>query len=148
MVNKLVSDSFETLGDAAKSATVQVKQIVKQIGDDAAESLGLKPQTDQGTSEQNSQQAQQKAQDDQLKKQQAQQNAQVRKRYQQLQGEIKQIQAQRNQEMVKYSQPGFTDEEKQQKQIQQLQEKKEDKLPPLPVQRASKKTESMRGASG
>ena len=137
MVNKIISDSFETLG-----------QVVKQTGDDIAENIGLKPSTDLGTSEQSSQQAQQKAQDDQTKKKEAQQKAQTRKRYQELQGEIRQIQVQRSQEMVKYSKPGFTEEEKQQKQIQQLEEKKEDKLPPLPVQRASKKTESMRGVSG
>ncbi len=69
-------------------------------------------------------------------------------RYRQIQEEIKQMQGKRQQEMIKYSQPGFTDEQKQQNQIKQLEEKKEDKLSPLPVQRASQKTEKLRGVSG
>jgi len=39
MVNKIVADSFETLGGA-----------VKQVGDDIAENLGLKPVDSAGTS--------------------------------------------------------------------------------------------------
>ncbi len=56
MANKLVADSFETLGG-----------VVKQAGDDIAENIGLKPQSDTGTSEQSGQ-PQQQAQADQIKK--------------------------------------------------------------------------------
>jgi len=128
MVNKIVADSFETLGGA-----------VKQVGDDIAENLRLKPVDSAGTSEQTGQQ-QQQAQASRIKKSVA--------RYRQLQEEIKQLQTKRSQEMVKYGEPGFTDEQKQQSRIKQLEVGKEDKLPPLPVQRASKKTESLRGVSG
>jgi len=135
MVNKIVADSFETLG-----------KTVKQVGDDIAENIGLKPQSDTGTSEQTGQQ--QSAQNNQLKKMDAAGKKKAVARYRQIQEEIKQIQGKRQQGMVKYSQPGFTDEQKQQNQIKQLEEEKEDKLPPLPVQRASQKTEKLRGVSG
>lgn len=128
MANKIVADSFETLGGA-----------VKKAGDDIVENIGLKPADSAGTSEQASQ-PQQQAQTNQIKKSVA--------RYRQIQEEIKQMQVKRSQEMVKYSQPGFTDEPKQQNQIKQLEVKKEEKLPPLPVQRASQKTERLRGVSG
>lgn len=136
MVNKIVADSFETLGKA-----------VKQVGDDIAENVGLKPINDQGTAEQGSQQ-QQQAKAAQIKKMDEAGKKKAVARYQQLQAEIKRMQEKRSQEMVKYSQSGFTDEQKQQKQIKQLEEKKEDKLSPLPVQRASQKTEKLRGVSG
>jgi len=136
MVNKIVADSFETLGGA-----------VKQVGDDIAENLGLKPADSAGTSEQTSQQ-QQKTQDDKIKKMDKAGKKKTAVRYRELQEEIKQIQLKRNQEMTKYHEPGFTDQQKEQNQIKQLEENKEDKLPPLPVQRASKKTESLRGVSG
>lgn len=125
MVNKVVADSFETL----------------------AENVGLKPINDQGTAEQGGQQ-QQQAKAAQIKKIDEAGKKKAVARYQEIQAEIKQMQVKRKQEMVKYSQPGFTDEQKQQKQIKQLEEKKEDKLPPLPVQRASQKTEKLRGVSG
>jgi len=134
MANKIISDSFEILGGA-----------VKQIGDDIAENVGLKTPPDTGTSEQGGQPQQQTPQKTKEDKAEKKKTA---TRYRQLQEEIRQIQLKRSQEMVKYSQPGLTDEEKQEKQIQQLEEKSEDKLPPLPVQRVSRKTESMRGTSG
>ncbi len=135
MANKIVADSFETLG-----------KVVKQAGDDIAENIGLKPQPDTGSSKQTDQQ--QNAQNDQLKKTAAAGKKKAVARYRQIQEEIKKMQGKRQQEMIKYSQPGFTDEQKQQNQIKQLEEKKEDKLPPLPVQRASQKTEKLRGVSG
>ena len=137
MVNKIVTDSFETLGGT-----------VKQVGDDIAENLGLKPADSAGTSEQTSQQQQQMAQDDKVKKMDDAGKKKATARYRELQEEIKQLEAKRSREMVKYNEPGFTDDQKQQNQIKQLEEKKEKKLPPLPVQRASKKTESLRGVSG
>lgn len=136
MVNKIVADSFETLG-----------KTVKQMGDDVAENIGLKPANTAGTNEQGGQQQQVK-QDDQLKKVEAQKKAAARKRYRELREEIKQLQEKRKQEMLKYNRPGFTDEQKQQNQVRQLEEKKEDKLPPLPAQRAQRKTEMLRGVSG
>lgn len=144
---KIVSDSFETLGGSAKAVSGQVKQVVKGIGDDIAESIGIKPVT-AGTNEQGGQQQQQQKSDDQIKKMEAESKAKARKKYQQINSEIKQLQEKRQQEAVKYRQPGLTDKEKQENQIKQLEEKKEDKLPPLPVQRASKKTEALRGVSG
>lgn len=126
MVNKIVADSFETFGGAVKSAAGQVKQ-----------------ESDTGTSEQAGQQQRQSAQ-------------KAVARYRQIQEEIKQLQTKRGQEMVKYNQPGFTDEEKQKNQIKQLEEKPsfakatdgKNELPPLPVRRASQKTEKLRGVSG
>jgi len=135
MVNKVVADSFETLG-----------KTVKQVGDDIAENIGLKPADSAGTSEQAGQQ--QQAQTNQIKKMVEAGKKKAVARYRQIQEEIKQMQGKRSQEMVKYSQPGFTGEQKQQNQIKQLEEKKEDKLPPLPVRRASQKTEKLRGVSG
>ncbi len=144
MVNKIVADSFETLGRA-----------VKQVGDDIAENIGLKPQSDTGTSEQAGQQ-QQQAQANQIKKMDEAGKKKAVARYRQIKEEIKQMQGKRSQEMVKYSQPGFTDEEKQKNQIKQLEEKPsfakatdgKNELPPLPVRRASQKTEKLRGVSG
>lgn len=136
MPNKILSDSFETMGQA-----------VKQIGDDVAENIGLKPAESAGTDEQSGQQ-QGKPQDDQIKKMDAKQKSLARKRYKEIREEIKQLQGKRTQEMVKYREPGFTDEQKQKNQIKQLEEKPKDKLPPLPAQRASQKTEKMRGVSG
>ncbi len=144
MANKLVADSFETLGG-----------VVKQAGDDIAENIGLKPQSDTGTSEQSGQ-PQQQAQADQIKKMDEAGKKKAVARYRQIQEEIKQMQGKRRQEMVKYSQPGFTDEEKQKNQIKQLEEKPsfakatdgKNELPPLPVRRASQKTEKLRGVSG
>jgi len=153
MSNKIIADSFETLSGGAKAVAGQATQIVKQIGEDAAESIGLKSADSAGTSEQGGQQKSQ-IQDDQTKKKEAQKNSLVRKRYKELQEEIKNLQIKRKQETVKYNQPGFTDEEKQQRQIKQLEEKSsptgatDDKLPPLPVQRAQRKTEKLRGVSG
>ncbi len=143
MVNKIVADSFETLGRA-----------VKQVGDDIAENIGLKPQSDTGTSEQSSQQ--QQAQTNKIKKMDEAGKKKAVARYHQIQEEIRQMQGKRSQEMVKYSQPGFTDEEKQKNQIKQLEEKPsfakatdgKNELPPLPVRRASQKTEKLRGVSG
>jgi len=136
MANKLVTDSFETLGG-----------VVKQAGDDIAENVGLKPADSAGTSEQSGQ-PQQQAQSNQIKKMVEAGKKKAVARYRQIQEEIRQMQGKRGQEMVKYSQPGFTGEQKQQNQIKQLEEKKEDKLPPLPVRRASQKTEKLRGVSG
>ena len=154
MANKIIADSFETLSGGVKAVAGQANQIVKQIGKDAAESIGLKPPAE-GTSEQGGQQKSQ-PQDDQVKKMEAQKNSVVRKRYKELQEEIKQLQVKRKQETVNYSQPGFTDEEKQQRQIKQLEEKPsfakatdgKNELPPLLVQRAQRKTEKLRGVSG
>ena len=147
MPKQIITDSFETLGGVVKAAGGQVKQMVKGMGDDVVESVGIKPPADSGTSESGGQQ-QNKPQDDQIKKMDARQKTAARKRYTEIQEEIKQLQVKRQQDMVKYRQPGFTDEQKQKNQVKQLEEKKEDKLPPLPAQRASQKTEKMRGVSG
>lgn len=143
MVNKIVADSFETLG-----------KTVKQVGDDIAENIGLKPAESAGTSEQTGQQ--QQAQANQIKKMDEAGKKKSVAHYRQIQEEIRQMQGRRSQEMVKYSQPGFTDGQKQPGQIKQLEEKPsfakatdgKNELPPLPVRRASQKTEKLRGVSG
>lgn len=158
MVNNIIAGSFETLGGGAQKAVGQVKQAIKQLGDDVAENIGIKPTEPMGTNEQGGQQQQVKP-DDQMKKAEAKQKSLVRKKYQQIQEEIKQIQQKRSQEMQKYHLPGNTDEEKQKNQIKQLEEKPpsvppsgtsagKGNLPPIPVQQSAHKTERFRGSSG
>lgn len=148
MANQIITDSFETLGGAMQSGGKQVKQIVKKMGDDIAEGVGIQPSRDDSIPpEAKNPPAHNDAQYDKIE--QAAKKRQIAK-YKQLQDEILQLSKKRDQEMEKYHMPGFTDEQKKEKQVQQLQEGQspEKKLPPLPVQRAQKKTEMNRGASG
>lgn len=147
MPNQIISDSFETLGGMVQGAGKQVKQIAKKMGEDVAEQLAIKQQQQQAQDEKTQAPVQTEEQNRKIKE--AGEKRAIAK-YEQLQEEIKQMGQKRTREIQKYRMPGFTDEEKQQKQIQQIQENKEPekKLPPLPVQRAQKRTEMNRGASG
>ncbi len=147
MPNKVVSDSFENLTSAAQNVVGGAKTVVKQMGNDVVENVGVKPpQT--GSSEQGGGTQPQQKTDDQIKKMDASAKNVARKRYVELQNEIKQLQQKRVQEMTKYHKPGNTDEEKQKNEIKQLEEKKpENKLPEV-VKQSAHKTEKFRGSSG
>lgn len=147
MPNKVISDSFETLTSVAQSLAGGAKQVVKQMGNDVVESIGAKP-PQAGSSEQGSGAQQQQKSDDQIKKMDVKAKSVAKKRYNELQNEIKQLQVKRSQEMIKYHKPGLTDEEKQKNEIKQLEEKKpENKLPEV-IKQSAHKTEKFRGASG
>ena len=148
MANKIVSDSFETLGGVIKSTGQQVKQTVKKTGDDVAESVGLKPADSAGTNEQGGQPQQQYKSDDQMKKMGDESKTEARKKYGEIITGIQKAQQKRTQDIQEYRKPGLTDKDKQEKQIKQLEEKKQDQLPPIPVQRERTKTERSRGVSG
>jgi len=146
MPKQIISDTFETLGGVVQSTAGQVKQAVKQMGGDVAESLGLKPvqqQTQGGDAGNPPQQT-----EEQTKKieQAAKKRADIQ--YRQIQGEIRAIEEGRKKELPKQitGKPGFSEE----KAIKQLEEKKTEgkKLPPLPVRQASRKAEMFRGVSG
>lgn len=147
MPNKVVTDSFENLTSAAQNVVSGAKTVVKQMGNDVVESIGVKsPQA--GSSEQGGGTQPQQKTDDQIKKMDASAKNVARKRYVELQNEIKQLQQKRVQEMTKYHKPGNTDEEKQKNEIKQLEEKKpENKLPEV-VKQSAHKTEKFRGSSG
>lgn len=154
MPKQIISDSFETLTGAAQT-----------VVNDVVENIGIKP-PQAGSSEQGGGVQQQQKTDDQIKKMGASAKNVARKRYNELQDEIKQLQIKRRQDMIKYHQPGFTDEEKQKNQVKQLEEKPsfapadakavagkkaaagKESLPPFPVQQAAHKTEKFRGSSG
>lgn len=152
MVKQVITDVFETLGGVAAGTGQQVVKSVKGGTEDIAKAVGVMPDDTPsfaGESQPNAQT------DEQNKKIQSASNARSAAKYRQIQEEIKQIQLKRKQELPKQvtGKPGFSEE----KAIKQLEEKptfatatagEKDKLPPLPAQRASKKAEAFRGASG
>lgn len=134
MPKQVVSDVFETLGGAAVGTAKKT-----------AEELGLKPAPDEGKEVQPSLPAQTPEQWQKIKEAA---KSRAAARYRQIQEEIRLLQQKRKQELPKQviGKPGFSEE----KAVRQLEEKKEEekKLPPLPAQRASRKTEMFRGVSG
>jgi hypothetical protein len=132
-----IADAFETLGGIVKGTGKQAAQDVKKAAEDIPESLGIKAVTpEEETPPAHTEEQYQKI-DEAGKKRTA-------ARYRQIQEEIKLLQDKRKKET---SQNETSTEPSEEKAIKQLEEKKDD-LPPLPAQRASRKTEMFRGTSG
>lgn len=144
MPNKIIADSFETLGGVVQQGGKQVVSTVKKIGEDIKEQVGLKPKP--AAEEQKEKQPSLK--EEQTKKMEEMAKKRTAARYRQIQEEIKALAARREKELPKAvtGQPGFDEG----KMVKQLEEKKEQekKLPPLNVQRERSKIERMRGVSG
>lgn len=144
MSKQIITDVFETLGGMAKQAGQQAVSDTKKAGEDALESLGLKPSSPKTEDQEQPAGPTEKT----LQKMKTTDKKRTVANYQRLLGEIKQIQQRKKQEIPKQisGQPGFSEE----KAVKQLEEKKEEKkkLPPLPVQRATKKAEIFRGVAG
>lgn len=147
MPKQIVADVFETLGGVAKSTGQQAGMQAKRSAEDVAKSLGLKSDEELIKEQQGPPAAHNQ---EQFKKIDEASQKRTLARYQQIQAEIKQLEDKRkNQtpEQVK-GKPGF-DEERTIKQLETGEvSKKEEKLPPIPAQRASRKAEMFRGASG
>jgi len=135
MPKQIATDVFEILGGVAQSTGRQAVADVKE----AFTSQTGKPQDDSAAPAHTEEQYQKIEQA--AKKRAA-------ARYKQIQEEIKRLQEKRRKEIPKTvsGKPGFDEGEA----IKQLKTGKpeEKKLPPLPAQRASRKTEIFRGVSG
>lgn len=142
----IVSDVFETLGGMVKGTAKQAVSDAKKMGEQAAVELGLS----QAKAKQDDQQKKPAQTEEQEKKIAQAAKMRTAAKYKQILEEIKQFQKKREQEIPKAvsGKPGF-DEGKAIKQLETGKpEDDKKKLPPLPVQRATKKTEMFRGASG
>ena len=150
-MKQVVTDVFETLGGMATGTVKQAASDVKKGGEEIAKAVGIKP--DGATAAVNETPPAQ-TEEQYQKIENAAQGRTIAK-YKQIQEEIRQLQVKREKELPKQvtGKPGF-DEGKAVKQLEvggaasteiPSQSKK---LPPLPVQRATKKTEIFRGASG
>lgn len=155
-----VSDAFETLGGMVKGTAKQAASDAKKMGEDVAVELGLKtaanPLQDDKVATPAHSEEQYKKIDDASKQRAA-------SKYKQIQEEIRQLQIKRKQEEQAYS-SGPVGQKAETTMIKQLEvaqqpkaklektqaemEKEEQKQLPLPAQRASKRTEMFRGASG
>ena len=151
-MKQVVNDVFETLGGVAAGTVKQAVSDVKSGAEDIAKAVGAKPD-DTGTKQNEPNPPAHTDEQYQKIKQAAKSRSTVR--YRQIQEEIKLLEDKRKKELPKEitGKPGFSQE----KAIKQLEEKpasakatagEKDKLPPLPAQRASKKAEMFRGASG
>lgn len=144
MANKIIADSFETLGNAVQQGGKQVVSTAKKMGEDVLEQTGLKSlppaQNDQTNAPAHT--------EEQYKKIEDAAKSRTIAKYKEIQTQIKAIEDKKKQEIPKEisGKPGFSEE----KAIKQLEVQKEekDKLPPLPARQASRKTEIFRGASG
>lgn len=145
MPKQIISDSFETLGGVAKSAGQQAVSDVKEAGEDVAVELGIKPAQ---PPTQNGQTSAATETEEQTKKINEAAKKRSQLRYQEIQAEIKQLEDKRSKDLLArvVEKPSLDEGKK----VKQLEEgaSQENKLPPIPVQRASKKTEAFRGASG
>lgn len=155
MPKQIIADTFETLGGVAKSAGQQAVSDVKKAGEDVAIELGVKPAQQQFPADQTSAPAQTEEQTQKINEAAKRRSA---ARYQEIQAEIKQLQDKRSKELLQnvIEKPSL-DEGKKVKQLETGPSfapsaggatEGEGKLPPIPVQRASKKAEAFRGASG
>lgn len=151
-MKRVVTDVFETLGGVATGTVKQAVSDVKKGGEEIAKAVGLKP--DGATAAVNeTPPAQTEEQYQKIKN--AAENC-TTARYKQIQEEIRQLQVKRERELPKQTtgKPGF-DEGKAVKQLEmggvastEVSASQSKKPPPLAVQRATKKTEMFRGASG
>jgi len=145
MPKQVIADTFETLGSVVQGTGKQVADSVKKAGGDIAAELGLKQPP---APQQESTQPVPAHTPEQYQKIEEAAKKRAAARYREIQEEIKALQKKREKEVPKQvsGKPGFSEE----KAVRQLEEKKEEekKLLPLPVQRASKKTEMFRGTSG
>lgn len=137
-MKNIIADVFETLGGVIKGAGKQAGVDAKKAAEEASQSIGIKTITPEEENPPAHTEEQYQKIDEAAKKRTA-------ARYQQIQEEIKLLQDKRKKETPQNvaGSPGFSEE----KAIKQLEEKK-DSLPPLPAQRASRKTEMFRGTSG
>ena len=144
MSKQIIADTFETLGGVAKSAGQQVVADAKKAGEDVAIELGVKTAQQQTQGDQTSSSTQTEEQTQKINEAAKKRTA---ARYREIQVEIKDLEDKRRNESIQRvaEKPGI-DEDKKVKQLEMEEEK--EKLPPLPVQRASKKAETFRGASG
>jgi len=144
MSKQIIADTFEILGGVAKSAGQQVVADAKKAGEDVAIELGVKTAQQQTQGDQTSSSTQTEEQTQKINEAAKKRTA---ARYQEIQAEIKELEEKRKRELPKEvsGKPGFDEDKK----VKQLEiEKEKEKLPPIPVQRASKKAETFRGASG
>lgn len=143
-MKQVVTDVFETLGGVVSGTAKQVASDATKAVEEAAKAVGIKPENSANPND-SSAPAHNEQQYANIER--ASRSRAVAK-YRQIQEEIKQIQIEKKRELPKEiaGKPGFSEE----KAIKQLEVKKEEekKLPPLPIQRASKKAEMFRGASG
>lgn len=146
MPKAIISDVFETLGGVAAGVGQQAVINVKAGAEDLAKAAGVK--VDDSTSPKSNELTPPAHTDEQYRKIENAAKARSAAKYKQIQEEIRQLEEKRKKELPKQitGKPGFSEE----KAVKQLEVKKEEekKLPPLPAQRASKKTEMFRGASG
>jgi len=142
MSKQIIADTFEILGGVAKSAGQQVVADAKKAGEDVAIELGVKTAQQQTQGDQTSSSTQTEEQTQKINEAAKKRTA---ARYREIQAEIKELEDKRRNELPKEvsGKPGFDEKET----VKQLKVEKE-KLPPIPVQRASKKAETFRGASG
>jgi len=156
MPKQIISDTFETLGGMAKSAGQQAASDVKKVGEDIAVELGIKPAQQQSPSDQTSVPAQNEEQPQKIDEA-AKRRAQIR--YQEIQAEIKGLQDKRSKDLLgRVAEKPSLDEGQKIKQLEAgaasapptggATASQGNKLPPIPVQRATKKAETFRGASG
>lgn len=155
----IVADVFETLGGVVKGTGKQAVKQGQKMGEDAVEALGIKSPVAESLEEikpaAHNEEQYQKI--DKAAKQRS------KAQYQHVLGEIKQLQHKREQEKQAYS-AGPSGQKAETTMVKQLEvfqqpkaklektqaemEKEREKQIPLPAQRASKKTEMFRGASG
>lgn len=147
MPKQTITDTFETLGKVAQSVGQQAVSDVKKMGEEVVVELGIKPSAQGGTDDN---QKQDQAKEEEIKKMAAVSKQKSSARYKQIREEIRQMEQKRERQTPQpvSGKLGF-DEGKAVKQLETgkpAEDKK--KLPPLPAQRASKKAEVFRGASG
>lgn len=159
MPNKIIADSFETLGSAVQQGGKQAVSTIKKMGEDVLEQTGIKapsPAQNDQTAAPAQTEEQYRMIDKQSKKIENAAEKRTIARYREVQAQIKAIGDKRKQELPKEitGKPGFDEG----KAIKQLEEggaasvktsaSQGKKLPPINVQRERTKAERFRGASG
>lgn len=153
MPKQVVADVFETLGGVVSGTAKQAASDATKAVEEAAKAVSIKPENSANPNDSSApaHNEQQYANIERASRSRA------AAKYRQIQEEIRKLQVKREKELPKQitGKPGF-DEGKAVKQLEVgggtsaevSASPGKDKLPPLPVQRATKKTEMFRGASG
>jgi hypothetical protein len=142
MVKQIIADTFETLGQTAGQAVKQTAQEPIKILEKAGQQIGM---TSAGVNE-GAKQSQPSPEAGISQAQIQSKNAGVRKRLTYLEEELRQIQAQKREELPKQvsGKPGFSED----KMIRQFELEKKKELPPVVVQAKNKASAEKRQFGG